>query len=362
MLSTFKEKLNAQMQSKAANIFPIIRQFSNCNHFSVDQSTTPPGSPPPDLQKSLGLLPKTPTPAVAAAAQNTSSILAALANMARQNTAAPLANNQPRDSSYNVSNAQNTPAPQVAALNQSLPFPPPPVNVPAAAATFASQFQGMSNGAQNLSSNQTNPFAAMPVVPPPPTHLDPTMQQQLLLVKALLDSGVAPDQVPKIMAAMGNGPPMPFPGGLPPPPPQFAAQNQIQNGQNGWVAKPEESRDHNGYQDDPMRSPPGRFRRRSRSRSPQGWNARDSPARRRDEPAFDYERDSPPGRNRGEERGRAGRGGRQNDYRQRSPPRRAKSPSPPKPNGNVNGAGKKWIGHDDTIGQGKIKGMIPRLF
>ncbi len=294
-----------------------------------------------------------------AAAPNTSSILEALAKMAAQNTSAPSANpTPPKDSPFNVSNSQSNPAQQVAAFNQGISFPPipQPVNVPAAAATFASQ--GASNGAQNFASNQTNPFAAAPPIVPPPA-LDPAVQQQLMLIKALSVQGFPTDKIAGIIAAMGNqGPPLMGAGAVPPPPPQFAAQNPNPNAQNGWGARPEESRDRdgNGYHE-AVRSPPGRYRRRSRSRSPPPtWNARDSPAsRRRDEPNYDYDRDSP-GRSRGDDRGR-GRG-RGNDYRQRSPPRRGRSPSPPS---RSNGAGSKWIGHDATIPKGNIKGMSSKL-
>jgi len=177
----------------------------------------------------------------------------------------------------------------------------------------------------------------------------------------LSDQGFTPDKIAGIIAVMGNqAPQMMSAGTLPPPPPQFAAQNSNPNAQNGWVVRPEESRDHigtgNGYHE-AVRSPPGRYRRRSRSRSPPpAWNARDSPAsRRRDEPNYEYGRGSP-GRSRGDDRGR-GRG-RGNDYRQRSPPRRGRSPSPPT---RSNGAASKWIGHDPTIPKGSIKGMGANL-
>jgi protein NRD1 len=293
----------------------------------------------------------------APAARNTSSILEALANMARQNNTAPPANlSPPKDSQYNVSISQSNPAP--AAFNQGIPFPaiPPPVNVPAATATFASQ--GMSNGAQNFASNQTNPFAATPPIVPP-SALDPNVQQQLMLIKALADQGFTPDKIAGIIAAMGNqAPPIMGVGTLPPPPPQYAAQNPVPSALNGWGARPEESRDRNGNgYHEAVRSPPGRYRRQSRSRSPPpSWNARDSPAsRRREEPNYEYGQDSP-GRSRGDDHGR-GRG-RGNEYRQRSPPRRGgRSPSPP---ARSNGTTSKWIGHDATIPNGSIKGMSPR--
>ena len=315
-------------------------------------STTPPGSPP---QQSLGMQPT----ATAAGAPNPLSIMEVLANLARQNTAAPApkSSSHPQDSSYNVSNAQTNPASQAAAFNQTqtIPFPPAPVNVPAAVASFASPNQGLSSGAQTFASNQTNPFAAAPPLVQS-SALDPAVQQQLMLIKALSDQGIPPDQIASLIAAMGNqGPPTMGPGGAPPP--QFNAQNQdqnIQGGQNGWGARPDESRDRNGYHES-LRSP-NRYRRRSRSPSPpRTWNARDSPtSRRRDEAKHDYETDSS-GRTRGDERGH-GRGRvRGNDYRQRSPPRRGRSPTPP-PRSDVSGP--KWIGHDPQLAKGNIKGWF----
>ena len=273
--------------------------------------------------------------------------------MARQNTSAPPANTIPptQDSSYIMSIAQGNPAQQAAAMNQTLPFPPipPPVNVPAAAATFAQPSLQGPNVAQNFASN---PFVPQQIIPP--ANLDPTLQQQLLLIKALADQGIPTDRIPEIIRTMmsGQGPSTGIGGTHPPAPMQFAAQNQNQILQTGWSTRSDESRDRNGYPE-PVRSPQGRFGgRRSRSRSPRAWNSRDSPASRRlEEQNFEYDRESP-GRNRGDDRGR-GRGGRGNDYRQRSPPRRGRSPTPPRSNGNAN----KWIGHDATLGQGKIKGM-----
>lgn len=330
MLTTFKEKLNAQ-----------------------NESTTPPGSPPADLQRTLGLQPPSASQNTVPA-RNTSSILEALANMARQNTAPPPTFPSPpvQGSSYNVSNAQSNPAQPA-----TLPFPIlPPVNVPSA--TFASQTQGSSNGVHNFASNQSNQFA----VPPPiasPGGLDPAVQTQIMVIKALSDQGLGPDKIAEVIKAMGNQIPPPLgAGGIPPPPPPFAAQNQNQNAQNGfWGARPEESRDRNGF-NEAVRSPPGRFRRRSRSRSPpRAWGARDSPnSRRHEDAAYDYGRDSP-GRNRGDDRGR-GRGGRVNEYRQRSPPRRGRSPTPPR----ANGTEKKWVQYDSSIGKGNIKVLSRTLF
>jgi protein NRD1 len=354
MLTQFKEKLNAvEPQSKTATF--LWRQFPVSNHSPAltGESTTPPGSPPVDLRRALGLQQdgsiSTPPPT---AAPNTSSILEALANMARQSGQGapnPPALTQPQENSYNMPIAQSNPAPQIAANRLQFPPIPPSVNVPTPMATFAQQPQGGSNGVQASANNQTLPFAApSPVVSSPFNVLDPAAQQQLMLIKALADQGFTPDKIAGVITAMGGQglapPPPPVgAGGFPPPPPQFAAQNL-----NGWGSRSEESRDHI----DPVRSPHGRFGgRRSRSRSPVStWNARDSPNSRRREPDFDFG-----DRNRGGDRGR-GRGSRggMDDYRQRSPARR-RSPSPPE----TNGGGKKWIEYDNSIPKGSIKGMNP---
>ncbi|KAH6670761.1 hypothetical protein B0J14DRAFT_702795 [Halenospora varia] len=342
---------------------PMLNQFKDkLNTPSQNQSTTPPGSPPADLQKTFNMPPPAAQPAVvqpaAPAATGTSSILEALANMARQNTAAP-PTSAPQNNSYNVSNAYNNPAQLAAAMNQAAPVLafPPPVNVPAPPATFASQPQAQNNVPQNYASNQ-NPYAA---VPPPPLvpagALDPAMQQHILLIKGLADQGFSPDKIATILQTLG---PNLGTGGLPPPPPQFAPQNQdhiAHNVQNGWGPRPDEARDRNGFQErEPVRSPPNRYRQRSRSRSPvRGWDARDSPgARRHAEQNFDYDRErNSPGQNRGDDRGRRGRG---NDYRQRSPVRRQRSPTPPR------SGGQKWVGHEPSIGKGNIKVLSRTLF
>ncbi|KAH8593289.1 hypothetical protein B0O99DRAFT_653419 [Bisporella sp. PMI_857] len=334
MLTNFKEKLA-----------PALNQA---------KSYTPPGSPP---SNPLGLQnqaqPLNPSaPVASTVAPN--SVLAALgqlANMARQNNSL----GQSQDSQFKVTNGQSNAPLQAPVLNQALPLPPPPpVNVPA---TFANQAQGSSNGAPNFASNQTSAFAAAP--PAMPTPLDSSVQQQIMLIKALSESGMPPDQIAGIISRMGNQGSL---SGVAPvgslPLPQFPIQNQntvpqnghngqsvTQNGShNGWGARQNESRDHDGFE-----------RRRSRSPSPaRGWNGRASPtSRRRNEQNF--ENDRSPGRNR-DDRGRGdARGGR--DYRQRSPPRR-RSSTPPR----YHGGGEKWVGHDSTVPQGSIKVLSRTLF
>jgi protein NRD1 len=349
MLNMFKEKLNAPAPSKTAqsvfNTF-ILDGFSNLIVLSLE-STTPEGTPPRDFQ----MTPQQQT-TPAAAVSNTSSILEALANMARQNTSVPSASATvpAPSSSYNMPsmpNVPNVPLQQMASINPTFPFPPSTqsVNMPAPAATFASQSHGTSSSAQNFPSNPAAPYGT--VAPPLPQETNTALQQQILIFKTLADQGIPQDQWAGVIAALNAA------GGLLPQPQIPANQNQ-----NGWGARPEDSRDRNGYAE-PIRSPPGRYRRRSRSPSPaRAWGARDSPSsRRRDEQGYgDYDRgrDSP-GRGLVDERGR----GRGNEYRQRSPrARRGRSPTPPGnyEKGQITRSGEKWVEYDPTIGKENIKG------
>jgi protein NRD1 len=349
MLTSFKDKLNAPSQSKTAHNTPPPYQPPSRipvpNHIGIciELSTTPPGSPPPS---SFGA--QQPT----APAPNTSSILAALANMARQHQQQPVAppatTGVNQDSLYSMPNAQINPAQQVAAFNQSMPVSSvaPSVNVPGPGAAFASHLPGANGGVQNYASNLSNPYTAAPAIAPS-AALNPAVQQQLVLIKTLSDAGVPPEQIAGIIASLGSqgG----AAGGLLPTA-QYPSQNQNPGAQPWGAARSDESRDVSAYPGN-VRSP-AQYRRRSRSPSPhRAWNARDSPSgRRRDESGYDQGRDSPSHR---DDRGRGGRGGgRGNDYRQRSPPRRGRSATPP----GTYGGGEKWIGHDASIGPGNIKG------
>ncbi|OBT98129.1 hypothetical protein VE01_03829 [Pseudogymnoascus verrucosus] len=324
MLNSFKEKLN--------------------------KSTTPEGSPPADVGRSF---PGAPPPATNA--PNTSSILEALANMARQNTtaaAAPRAIPAPapvQDNAYSMPQAQSNGA----ALNPTYPFPPSTqsVNVPApAAASYGSLPQGQNNGVPNYPSNPNLPLGAGAPAPAAAAALNPDLQRQIMLIKTLSDAGVPQDQWGGIIAALtqtqaaapvGSGVNV---GGAPPAPYGAAPTNT-------W--NPIESRDRGGP-NEAVRSPQGRYRRRSRSQSPaRGWNApRDSPnSRRRDDNVGDYGRNSPAyGRDR------------HNEYRQRSPARRGRSPSPPRGFYDGRSGGTKWVEFDHSIPKGSIKVLSRTLF
>lgn len=246
-----------------------------------------------------------------------------------------------QDSLYTMPNAQNNPAQQVAALSQGMSVPPvaPSVNVPGLGPSFA-HLQAANGAAQNYSSNISNPYPAAPPIAQSTPVLDPAVQQQLVLIKSLSDAGVPADQIAGIIAQLGNqgNAAAAAPSQYPVPAPNLIPQN-------GWSGRPGESRDQMGYGG--VRSP-GQYRRRSRSPSPhRGWNARDSPSSRRRDDGYDRGRDSPSDR---------GRGGR-NEYRQRSPPHRGLTATPP--GGGYDG-GEKWVGHDASVPKDCIKGMSHR--
>lgn len=360
LLLQFKEKLDAQ---------PTL-------------STTPEGTPPRD-EAILGGTLQQQQPS-ASAARDTSSILAVLANMAKQNqnTAAPAAGypniinptatTQP--SSYTPTSAAGTVSNQQSQIPAQLPQG---VNVSAPNGNFAPQYQGQNNTIQNVPSNNlANPFAgqSMPAAPNLALgNVDPVLfQKQVMLLQSLAAGGVPQDQWPAIIAAVNSGvgvgglvagaAPAP-PGGspFPPSPLQYGQNvNSMPPNGNGWPMKQEDSRDRNGngYKDG-MRSPPNQSRRRSRSRSPQrngGW-ARDGPNNNNNRRVDNF--------NRGDDRDqrygnvdRGGRGGSNAQYRQRSPPRgRGRSSSPPRGNCHP-----KWTDFDPKLPKGVIRVLSRTLF
>ncbi|KHN98234.1 Nucleotide-binding, alpha-beta plait [Metarhizium album ARSEF 1941] len=345
MIESFKEKLTAPTSKT---------------------STTPPGSPPASALAAL----QSHAPPSAAPAPNGSSILEALANMARQTSAPGSANN----------NASNPPAPVAPAAPYSIPpsalpqpvssstipqphsqaqpsYPPAaqPVTVPSLPFSLP-QTAGQAPALPNNASNPHNPFAtASPAAPGAGGALDPAVQQQILLIKALADQGVPFDKIPSLIqsmtsnsAAVGNNAGAPHTGFQPPVP---AAQGTFSTGgQQPWGGPAPVSSDgrDRGYEDS-IRSP--RYRGRTRSRSPdRGRGSRDSPRGGRG-----HGRNSPP--NGRHDRDRNGRGG--NDYRHRSPPgRRGRSPTPPGSFPHV----ERWVDYDSSVPSGHIKVYSRTLF
>ncbi|GLB01778.1 hypothetical protein AtubIFM57258_000188 [Aspergillus tubingensis] len=373
MLASFKEKLNAPPSQNV-------------------ESTTPEGSPAPNYmplggqQQPLNGVPSTTS---AQQAPDTSSILKALADMAKQNTTAPAAPAVAAQTNpLNALTQQSTvPQPASSSVDQASQGPNGQAGVnPYAAGSMATPFAGLSSVAQNpalvppppppqtQSQNHTpnplaaaqNPLAALlpqataaPAQPTAPIGPD-ALQQQLQLLQLLAAQGIPQEQwatalqILSLSNAAGMGG---MTAGQAPPPFNLPGQPVA----NAWGARPDsQSREFDRDRErdrDYMRSPPGQYRRRSRS---PGWDRRReaSPPRRRDSPVYgEYHGDSP-GRRGGDPRGRRG-----NEYRQRSPPgRRRRTPSPPRKDPTLPPPGPKFIEWDYSIGQGNIKVLSRTLF
>lgn len=342
------------------------------------ESTTPEGSPAPGFnpltgsnqQQQQGSNGTTP----GQSAPDTSSILKALADMAKQNTAAPAAPAMTAQSNPLSALTQQNSAPQPAPSTVEQASQPPngqaAVN-PYAAGTMPMPFAGLGNVTQNptlvqpQSQSHTpnpltaaqNPLAALlpqatapPAQPMPAMGTDP-LQQQFQLLQLLAAQGIPQEQWGTALQilSLSNATNM---GNMNPG--QAAGYTNLP-GQNvnAWGSRPDsQSRDDRDR--DYIRSPPGQYRRRSRS---PGWDRRRdvSPPRRRDSPVYgEYHGDSP-GRRGGDSRDMRGR--RPNEYRQRSPPgRRRRSPSPPRKDPTLPPPGPKLMEWDYSIGQGNIKG------
>ncbi|KAJ5191446.1 uncharacterized protein N7498_010431 [Penicillium cinerascens] len=347
MLSSFREKLTSP-----SNV----------------ESTTPEGSPAPGMNQLGGQ----PAPANgSAAAPDTSSILKALADMAKQNTGAPAAPSAPAptnplaalipQASADSSLASSAANPYAAAGNVANPF----AALGGLGQNPMGQPQSQSNTPNPLTSAQ-NPLAAMI----PQTGAAPGMPdgnalgQQLQLLQMLASQGIPQDQwgaalqIFSMTNNMGGANPGQMPG-FPGMPAMPAMPGMPGPGAAGWGVPDAQNRDERDRdrERDYNRSPGG-YRRRSRS---PGWDRgrrTASPPRRRDSPVYgDYHGDSP-GR-RGDARGRRGNDG----YRQRSPPgRRRRSPSPPNKDPNLPPPGPKLIEWDYSIGQGNMKVLSRTLF
>lgn len=248
---------------------------------------------------------------------------------------------------------------------------PPPSSLPPViqavsvpGATGVLPFAGLSSApnypAANLPMGQSSMQSApmMSQAPGPGLVTPEAFQQPLQILQALHAQGVPQDQWATVLSVlMSSG------AAAPAPNPNFPPQqpNWQQNGA-AYAPRDEASRDRNGYNDQYMRSPPGRHRNRSRSRSPASWDRRReaTPPRRRDSPVYgDYDGDGS-GRNSGRGNfGRPNRGnGAGNDYRQRSPTqdRFRRSASPRRPDSVLPVPGPKWMEYDRTMAEGTIKG------
>ncbi|KAL2050933.1 hypothetical protein ABVK25_008831 [Lepraria finkii] len=309
------------------------------------RSTTPTATPPMDFIS----LNHPNANAGTGAAADTSKILKALADMAKTNTQAAGMPSQANTST--VPNLQNAYLQNMPSSVNSTPSVPPAtqaVNVPGAmngANPFAGLMSSVPNFAQNIGqtipSGQTN-MQANPTVPTGPTPA--ALQQQVQLLSMLQAQGVPQDQwAPLLQVLMQAG----AAGGAP----NAAAQSGY-----GGYGRDDPSRDRNGYNDQyNMRSPSGRYRDRSRSRSPGGYGRRrDSPPRRRDSPTYgDYGRGGPR---------RQGQGGGR-DYRQRSPQDRyRRSDSPRRQEQTLPPPGPKRVEYDHALPPNHIKVLSRTLF
>lgn len=315
----------------------------------AETSTTPPGSPPANPLASLQSQGQA-APAQAAGTSG-SSILEALANMARQNSNTPTSSGpsngglpapsasysmptsalpQPVASSVQQPQSSYSPASQPV-NNTSLPF--------SLQQMLGQSVQGGASAPPGNTGGVPNQF---PGAPPAPAGgaLDSNTQQQIMLIKLLAEQGVPFDKIPALIQSMtaagAGGPAAPAP----------ATQGSYP-GQQPWNAPaPMRGDGHDrGYQDG-GRSPQ-RFRGgRSRSRSPDRWGGQRG--------GHDYGRNSPRGRH--DDRDRHGRRG--NEYRQRSPPgRRGRSPSPDElPHV------ERWVEIDNSLPSGSIRVLSRTLF
>lgn len=338
MLAKFKAQLTEPQQSKLLPIhINTLSPYSNLTLQLSPESTTPDGTPPRSFEATLATETKTAAPNA-----NTSSILQALANMARQPTTnvPPVPVNPVSLPQLSNSNVQSNSALQTAVSSS---YSQPIAQAVNGSTAGSSVSQAQSNGSQHQQSNP--PMPQFGAVPPPPSlpgvqNFDPAVQQQLLILGELAKSGVPQEQWPAILAALAATPA----NAAPPPSIPLASTTHSQTS-NVWTGKKQEdSRDRNSYQDSESR-----FRRRSRSNSPQRtWNSHDSPKTHRD--GYDGNRESPRG-------GHSDRG-RGSDYRQRSPPgRRGRSPSPTRYN-NHGPPSQKYIDYDSSIPDEHVKGLF----
>ncbi|KAM4060602.1 RNA polymerase II-binding domain-containing protein [Hirsutella rhossiliensis] len=330
---------------------PMLESYrQKLNAAPPNASTTPPGSPPAGALASL----QNKHPAsTAPAPPNGSSILEALANMARQNTAAnPGKPGPPAATASYAGMPQAAPSSMPQQQHQQPPshaLAAPPSYPPAAQSVHGSSMPFSlppmpGQGAQPpaMPAAATNPYAAPAPAPGPGgVGLDSITQQQIVLIKALADQGVPFDKIPALIQSMTGASSASLQTAFQPPVP--AAQGSYPTGQQPWGADNARER---GFQDG-NRSP-SRYLGRSRSRSPDhGWAAHGSPRGGHDR--LDYGQH--------EERERNGRRG--NGYRQRSPQaRRGRSSTPSSELPKV----ERWIEFDPNMPAGHIKVLSRTLF
>ena len=301
------------------------------------RTTTPTGSPPKDfipLNDNANVAPPAPQPP-----QDTSSILQALASMARPNPVDPSKPPQASDSNFPTSQnlyGQTMPAP----VNQAASAPPFAQAMGGSGIPTGGNMFGGMNNPPNFSQPPQGGLMNMQVNPNPQPQNVALPQDQILQVQFLQllhAQGVPQEQWATALQALtaanlGNAG-------------NASGQQQIQN-QNQYGGN--SSRDRPGAGDQyNRRSSPSRYRR-SRSRSPSGYDRRReaSPRRRRDSPSYGSY-------GRGNDRSSTG-----NQYRQRSPDRRRRSDSPRGRDPTLPPPGPKFLEFDKTLPPDHFRGMI----
>lgn len=363
MVNSFKERLNAPRSTSrftpTLSTRPSMARAWSPHGLTAplsvaDQSTTPPGSPPPNPLAPLGSGSK---PAAAPANSAIPSILDTLASIARQN----------------ASSAQSNP---------SLAAPAP---TPAPAPVFTTSGGPPSNGTMHHAPVHVQAQPSMPFLPTPQPAAQPVNVPALpfafpppvlpaqgmapaapaattvQLVAALAAQGMSIEKIASVIQMMGQS------GAIAPAPQQHQMPQPIQTGYAApppvgsaagpapWDARPNDAHDRSGHHDG-MRSP-NRARGRSRSRSPARWDARGSPrTSRANDRGFEYGRPVSPGRGRSDDRDRSDRGN-MPDYRQRSPQGR-RNETPPGDQFSQD----KWVEYDNSIPSGSIKVYSRTLF
>ena len=296
------------------------------------------------------------------APQGMPNIMEALANIARQNTTAAQSNaNVPATApSYVAPGAGAGPsgsisipgmpplpyasAPPTQPSSQPMSMHALPFSVPPAAQPTYPPAQAplgaLPTGATGLASTFMPGYPGASAPPPPVAApaagaalpLDPKVQQQLALITTLMSQGLPADQITKIVQQVMATSATPAAASAPQP-------GQQNGSYPGLGAAPswDSGRDSNGHNS--MRSP-RQNRGRSRSRSPRGWDARNSPRGRGNDRGYEY--------GRSEDR----------DYRQRSPADRREPSLPSQEPQEV----QKWVDYDPTLPSGSIKVFSRTLF
>ena len=241
-----------------------------------------------------------------------------------------------------------------ASVNPASSVPPAAqaVNVPGAT-NGTNPLSGMMSSPNFAQSMQNMPSmqSSMPANPMPQQNTSPQgIQQQVQLLQMLQAQGVPQEQWAPLLQVLMNAGATGTIGGA-------TAQPGWQQNNGGFGRDDQSSRDRNGYDSYNVHSPPGRYRdRRSRSRSPAGYNRRRdaTPPRRRDSPVYgDY------GRGGSRRQGGGGVGGRGNEYRQRSPQDQyRRSASPHGQDQRLPPPGPKMIAYEPNLPPNHIKGKF----